>query len=60
MSGRRHVLGVDVGTTTVRCLVYSDIGEVRGQAKSTIQPIIPGPGCYEIDPDTLWDQVNMS
>ena len=54
------MLGVDVGTTTVRGLVYSDSGEVRGQAKSTIQPIIPGPGCYEINPDTLWDQVRNS
>ena len=29
------------------------------EAKSTIQPLIPRPGCYEIDPDTLWDQVNI-
>ena len=59
MSGRRHVLGLDVGTTTVRGLVYSESGEVEGQARATIQPIIPGPGCYEIDPDTLWDQVRL-
>ena len=54
-----HVLGLDVGTTTVRGLVYSESGEVQGQARATIQPIIPGPGCYEIDPDTLWDQVRL-
>ena len=57
MSG--HVLGLDVGTTTVRGMVYSESGEVEGQAMATIQPIIPGPGCYEIDPDTLWDQVRL-
>ena len=57
MSG--HVLGLDVGTTTVRGLVYSESGEVEGQARATIQPIIPGPGCYEIDPDTLWHQVRI-
>ena len=60
MSGRRHVLGIDVGTTTVRGLVYSEKGEVEGEAKSTIQPLIPRPGCYEIDPDTLSDQVNIN
>ena len=53
------MLGLDVGTTTVRGLVYSESGEVQGQARATIQPIIPGPGCYEIDPDTLWDQVRL-
>ena len=57
MDGRRHVLGIDVGTTTVRGLVYGERGEVEGEAKSTIQPIIPRPGYYEIDPDALWDQV---
>ena len=53
------MLGLDVGTTTVRGLVYSESGEVQGQARATIQPIIPGPGCYEIDPDTLWHQVRI-
>ena len=59
MSGGRHVLGIDVGTTTVRGLVYSELGEVEGEAQCTIQPLIPRPGCCEIDPDTLWEQVMM-
>ena len=53
-----YVLGIDVGTTTVRGLVYNVKGEVVGESHSSIEAIIPNPGWYEIDPDSLWEKVN--
>ena len=52
-----YVLGIDVGTTTVRGLVYNVKGEVVGEAHSSIEAVIPNPGWYEIDPDQLWEKV---
>ena len=53
-----YVLGIDIGTTTVRCLVYDSQGKVVGEAHSSVSPIIPNPGWYEIDPDVLWEKVS--
>ena len=53
-----YVLGIDIGTTTVRSLVYDSQGQVVGEAHSSVEPITPNPGWYEIDPDVLWEKVN--
>ena len=58
MSDKSYVLGIDVGTTTVRGLVYNVKGEVVGESHSSIEAVIPNPGWYEIDPDSLWEKVN--
>ena len=54
---QKYVIGIDVGTTTVRALVYNVRGQVVGQAISSIDPVIPNQGWYEIDPDQLWEKV---
>ena len=53
----KYVLGIDVGTTTARSLVYDVKGEVVGEAHSALVPIMPNPGWYELDPDKLWETV---
>ena len=53
----KYVIGIDIGTTSVRSLVYDERGEVVGEAHSSLDPVIPQPGCYEIDPDQLWEKV---
>ena len=58
-SEQKYMLGIDVGTTTVRALVYSVTGQVVGQALSNIDPVIPNKGWYEIDPDQLWEKVKL-
>ena len=55
----KYVLGIDIGTTTVRSLVYDSQGQVVGEAHSSVDPIIPNPGWYEIDPDVIWDKVSI-
>lgn len=56
----QHVIGIDVGTTTVRALVYNEKGEVVAQASSNIEAVIPNQGWYEIDPDNLWEKVKAT
>ena len=56
----KYVIGIDIGTTSVRSLVYDERGEVVGEAHSSLDPVIPHPGCYEIDPDQLWEKVIYS
>ena len=56
--GSNYVLGVDVGTTTVRSLVYDVRGHVVGQSHSSLQPIMPQPGWCELHPEDVWTAVS--
>ena len=55
--GSKYVVGIDVGTTTVRSLVYDVKGVVVGESHAALEPIMPSPGWYELDPDKLWVKV---
>ena len=51
------LLGVDVGTTNVKALVFDTAGKLRA-AGSTPTPVRqPRPGWAEYDPETLWGTV---
>ena len=50
----KYVVGIDVGTTTARSLVYDERGAVVGESHSALQPIMPSPGWHELDPEKLW------
>ena len=52
--GNKYVVGIDVGTTTARSLVYDVKGEVMGESHAALEPLMPRPGWYELDPDKLW------
>ena len=52
--GNKYVVGIDVGTTTARSLVYDVKGEVVGESHAALEPLMPRPGWYELDPDKLW------
>lgn len=51
------VMSLDVGTTTVRALVYDTKAHVCGSSRKQMQVTSPQVGWVEIDPDTLWSQV---
>ena len=57
MSPPKFVIGLDVGTTTVRSFVYNVKGEVVSEAHSTLDLFSPNPGWSEIDPEQLWTKV---
>ena len=48
------MIGIDVGTTTARSLVYDAKGAVVGESHAALEPIMPRPGWHELEPDKLW------
>ncbi|XP_069720852.1 glycerol kinase 5 [Phaenicophaeus curvirostris] len=52
----RFVLGVDVGSTVLKCHVYDREAAVRGSACRKVESLYPCPGWVEIDPEVLWSQ----
>ncbi|KAM4821678.1 glycerol kinase 5 isoform 1-T1 [Thomomys bottae] len=54
--GVRFVLGLDVGSTVIRCHVYDRTARVRGSSARKVDTLYPQPGWVEIDPHALWSQ----
>uniref|UniRef100_A0A803V0Y7 Glycerol kinase 5 n=1 Tax=Ficedula albicollis TaxID=59894 RepID=A0A803V0Y7_FICAL len=52
----RYVLGVDVGSTVVKCHVYDRAAAVRGSSCRKVESLSPRPGWVELDPEVLWSQ----
>jgi glycerol kinase len=54
VSGREHLLGLDLGTTSVRALVVRADGVVRARAQQPISTRYPRTGRVEQDPEEMW------
>ncbi|XP_071422158.1 glycerol kinase 5 isoform X2 [Pithys albifrons albifrons] len=52
----RCVLGVDVGSSVVKCHVYDRAAAVRGSGCRKVESLYPHPGWVELDPEVLWSQ----
>uniref|UniRef100_A0A8D0F294 Carbohydrate kinase FGGY N-terminal domain-containing protein n=1 Tax=Strix occidentalis caurina TaxID=311401 RepID=A0A8D0F294_STROC len=52
----RYVVGVDVGSTVVKCHVYDRAAAVRGSSCRKVESLYPHPGWVELDPEVLWSQ----
>jgi sugar (pentulose or hexulose) kinase len=53
-----HVLAIDVGTQSVRAIVFDPAGTLVAQAKIPIQPYVsPQPGWAEQDPELYWRSI---
>ncbi|XP_057354318.1 putative glycerol kinase 5 isoform X3 [Manis pentadactyla] len=50
------VLGLDVGSSVIRCHVYDHAALVRGSSAQKVESLYPQNGWVEIDPDVLWCQ----
>ncbi|XP_013015482.1 putative glycerol kinase 5 isoform X1 [Cavia porcellus] len=50
------VLGLDVGSSVIRCHVYDRTARVCGSSAQKVENIYPQAGWVEIDPDVLWTQ----
>ncbi|XP_039345211.1 putative glycerol kinase 5 isoform X2 [Mauremys reevesii] len=50
------VVGVDVGSTTLRCHVYDKKAAVRGFSSKKVETLYPHLGWVELDPEVLWTQ----
>ncbi len=50
-----RVLAIDVGTQSVRAMVFDPAGNLLARTKVPIEPYVPGPpGCCEQEPELYW------
>jgi sugar (pentulose or hexulose) kinase len=55
VSAADRVLALDVGTQSVRAMVFDPAGQLVASSKVPIEPYVPGPpGCCEQDADLYW------
>ncbi len=58
MSAADRLLAIDVGTQSVRAMVFDPAGNVVAIARVPVEPYVPGPpGCAEQDPELYWRAV---
>ena len=54
----KTVLAVDCGTQSLRALLFSETGELRGRVQIEYNPYVsPWPGWAEQDPEIYWDSL---
>ena len=52
----KHVLAIDEGTTSTRCLMFSAAGEIVGRGARDITQYFPKPGWVEHDAEEIFDK----
>jgi sugar (pentulose or hexulose) kinase len=53
-----RILAIDVGTQSVRAMVFDPAGNLLARTKVPIEPYVPGPpGCCEQEPDLYWRSI---
>jgi putative glycerol kinase 5 len=57
MIDSRNVLGLDVGTTTIKAIILNKNGAILGKSDSKTEVTNPEPGQEEIDHLRLWEKV---
>lgn len=56
----KYIAALDIGTTTIRCIIFDKSLQVRGSAHDEVQLLYPEPGHVEIDPDDFWHRICMT
>ncbi|MCK8516692.1 glycerol kinase GlpK [Methylonatrum kenyense] len=54
MSGKRHILAIDQGTTSTRAIVFSDAGAIVTSAQQEFSQHFPDDGWVEHDAEEIW------
>ncbi|MBD0321969.1 MAG: glycerol kinase GlpK [Aldersonia sp.] len=50
----RYIAAIDQGTTSTRCMVFDQQGQVAGVGQREHKQIFPRPGWVEHDPEEIW------
>ena len=58
--GGMSLMGVDIGSSRCKVVVFTSTGEVIAEAVANYTPNLPGPSMAEIDPDVLWRAVALA
>ena len=48
------LIGIDVGSSSVKAVAYSVEGRALAEASQTFTPQRPGPGLWELDAEQVW------
>ena len=51
---KKYVIAMDQGTTSSRCILFNEHGEICGQVQKELEQIYPHPGWVEHDPMEIW------
>lgn len=53
------IASLDIGTTTVRCIIFdvSNDFQVKGSWSELVNLVTTKPGHFEIEPEGLWESV---
>jgi Sugar (pentulose and hexulose) kinases len=54
------LLGIDLGTSGVKCAAYNEAGKVLGKTYREYMLYTPGEGIVELDPDTVWENLYLN
>lgn len=50
----KYVMALDAGTTSNRCILFNEKGEIRSMAQKEFTQYFPKPGWVEHDPGEIW------
>ena len=50
-----YLLGVDLGTTSVKCVLFDQQGKVAASANKEYDLLMPRPDFIEVEPETYWN-----
>lgn len=50
----KYVMALDAGTTSNRCILFNEAGEICSVAQKEFTQIYPHPGWVEHDPEEIW------
>ena len=51
------LLGIDLGTSGVKCIAYNEIGKLLGKTYIEYDLLTPRQGIVELDPVKVWDNL---
>jgi sugar (pentulose or hexulose) kinase len=54
------LVGIDVGSSSVKVAAYSVEGELLGVAADDLTPLYPAPGQWETDPEDIWRATSVA
>ena len=50
----KYIMALDAGTTSNRCILFNEKGEIRSMAQREFTQYFPKPGWVEQDADEIW------
>ena len=53
----KYVMALDAGTTSNRCILFNEAGEICSMAQKEFRQFFPNPGWVEHDANEIWSSM---